>query len=214
MRFVLFVEGDTEQRVLPAFLKRWLDPRLSQKVGVQPVKFTGWSELVKNLVNRAHAYLRSPGSSEIIAVVSLLDLYGPNFYPANVTTANQRYAWAKADLEGKVGHPKFRQHFAVHECEAWLLSDLSLFPREVSTGLPGKCNQPEEVNFDEPPKKLLQKCYRERLRETYKEVIHGLELFAELDPCVVRGKCPRFRELLEDMITLAEKAGLKRVTTT
>jgi hypothetical protein len=31
MKFVLFVEGYTEKKALPEFLKRWLDPRLSQR---------------------------------------------------------------------------------------------------------------------------------------------------------------------------------------
>jgi len=210
MKFVLFVEGETEQRVLPKFLKRWLDPRLSGNVGIQPVLFVGWSDLVKNLVKRTYAHLNGPAAGEIIAVISLLDLYGPDFYPGNKTTADQRYAWAKAELEQKVGHAKFRQYFAVHECEAWLLSDLSVFPREVGQSLPGKCGQPEGVNFYEPPKKLLQKFYREKLRETYKEVTHGAELFAQLNPAVAREKCPRFRAMLDDMMSLAEKAGLSK----
>ena len=213
MKFVLFVEGETEQKVLPAFLKRWLDPRLSKSVGVQPVLFLGWSDLVKNVVKRARAHLNSPGSGDIIAVISLLDLYGPDFYPANRTTADQRYAWAKAELEEKVDHPKFRQHFAVHECEAWLLSQPDGLPADVKRGLPGRHAQPETVNFNEPPKKLLKRLYREKLRETYKEVTHGAELFAELDPNVAHVKCPRLRAMLNEMLGLAEVAGIERVQT-
>jgi len=41
MKFVLFVEGPTERLSLPSFLKRWLDARLNQPVGIQPVKFEG-----------------------------------------------------------------------------------------------------------------------------------------------------------------------------
>jgi len=213
MKFVMFVEGETERKALPAFVKRWLDPQLSQNVGVQPILFVGWSDLVRNMVSRAHAYLNSPGSSEIIAVISLLDLYGPDFYPANRTTADQRYHWAKADLEAKVGHRKFHQHFAVHECEAWLLSNLNAFPRELRTGFPGRCAQPENVNCNEPPKKLLRRLYRERLRDSYKEVVHGAELFAELDPVVAHRKCPRLREMLDEMLALAKDAGLGTAAT-
>jgi len=35
------------------------------------------------------------------------------------TTALERYHWAKDELERKVGHPKFRQFFAIHEVEVW-----------------------------------------------------------------------------------------------
>lgn len=45
MKFVLFVEGHTEQKAVPSFLKRWLDPRLRQPVGIRTVRFDGWGEL-------------------------------------------------------------------------------------------------------------------------------------------------------------------------
>ena len=45
MKFILFVEGHTEDKALPAFLKRWLDPRLESPVGIQTVRFDGWPEL-------------------------------------------------------------------------------------------------------------------------------------------------------------------------
>ncbi len=47
MNFALFVEGHTE-RAIPAFLKRWLDPRLSQPVGIKPVRFKGSGDYLKN----------------------------------------------------------------------------------------------------------------------------------------------------------------------
>jgi len=208
MKFMLFVEGHTEKKSLPEFLKRWLDPHLGQKVGIKIVRFDGWSDYVRETPKKAQLYLNGPDREDIIAVIGLLDLYGPTFYPGGKTTARERYDWAKADLEGKVGHPKFRQHFAVHECEAWLLSDLDVLPAEVSKKLVGKCAQPETVNFDEPPKKLLRKLYWEKLQTTYKEVTHGAELFGELDPDTAQRKCPRLRAMLEEMLSLAQAAGL------
>jgi hypothetical protein len=206
MRFVLFVEGHTEKKSLPEFLKRWLDPRLSEPVKIKVVKFGGCGDYVKEMPKRALSHLNGPGHEEIIAAIGLLDLYGPTFYPGSKTTANERYKWAKKELETKVDHPKFRQHFAVHECEAWLLSDPDVLPSEVSKKVPGR--PPEEVNFNEPPKKLLQKLYRERLQTTYKEVTAGAELFAKLNPEVAHRKCPRLRAMLEEMLSLAKAAGL------
>jgi hypothetical protein len=45
----MFVEGYTERAAVPAFLKRWLDPRLPQPVGIKPVRFDGWAELVADV---------------------------------------------------------------------------------------------------------------------------------------------------------------------
>jgi hypothetical protein len=213
MKFMLFVEGHTEKKSLPEFLKRWLDPKLSQPVGIRVVRFDGWNDYTKSTPKKAQLYLNGPDRDDIIAVIGLLDLYGPTFYPGHKTTATQRYDWAKNDLETKVAHPKFRQHFAVHECEAWLLSNLDGFPQELRTGFPGKCTQPEQVNFDEPPKKLLRRLYWDRLRTSYMEITHGAGLFAALDPKLPHDNCPRFRAMLNDMLSLAEAAGLKKIAT-
>ena len=57
MKFILFVEGETEDKALPAFLKRWLDTKLEHRVGIQAVKFKGWSELIKGAPTKTRMYL-------------------------------------------------------------------------------------------------------------------------------------------------------------
>ena len=212
MKFILFVEGYTEKESLPEFLKRWLDPRLSRPIGIKVVRFDGWNDFVKGAPKKAALHLNGPDGADIVAAIGLLDLYGPTFYPPSKTTANQRYDWAKQEIETKVNHPKYRQHFAVHECEAWLLSHPDGLPDEVKKNLPSGCARPEEVNFHEPPKKLLQRLYRDKLRGSYKEVTHGAELFSDLDPNMAHGKCPRLRSMLDEMLSLAEDAGLGRIS--
>lgn len=207
MKFVLLVEGHTEDKALPKFLKRWLDPRLAKPVGIKPVHFEGWSELVKDAPRKALMYLNGPDKDEIIAVIALIDLYGPTFFPKTLQTANERYDWAREDLEKKVDHPRFFQFFAVHETEAWLLAAPELFPAEVRNALLAKAANPETVNFDEPPAKLLERLYSQKTGRRYKKVTHGRELFGRLDPNVAYGKCPRLRELLDKMLELAEAAG-------
>lgn len=100
MKFVLFAEGHTEHKAVPAFLKRWLDPKLSEPVGIQSVRFDGWAELVKDAPVKAELYL---SRGDVIAVVALLDLYGPTFYPDDKNTPDERYEWAKRYLEEKSG---------------------------------------------------------------------------------------------------------------
>ena len=208
MRFVLLVEGYTEQKAIPAFLKRWLDPRLNQKVGIQTVRFEGWPELVKDMRDRTLMYLASPKSTEIIAVIALLDLYGPTFYPDDLNSAEERVTWATKDLERRVGRERFRVFFAVHEVEAWLLSNPGLFPKPVRKALPARAQQPETVNFDEPPAKLLQRLYVEKSTRTYKKVTDGKALFAQLDPEAVYSKCPHFRQMMDIMLQLARDVEL------
>jgi hypothetical protein len=207
MKFVLFVEGDTE-KALPAFLKKWLDPKLSQPVGIKVVRFDGWHQLVKDTPTKAGMYLNGPKKEDIIAVIALLDLYGPTFYPGHKKTSQEKYDWAKRHLESKVNHPKFCQFFAVHETEAWLLSDPNSFPNEVKKALPEAIQHPEKVNFKEPPAKLLKRLYWQKTKRTYKKPTHGEELFKKLDPEIAYKKCPKLQELLDEMLKLAKGIGL------
>lgn len=208
MKFVLFVEGHTEQKAVPSFLKRWLDPRLGQPVGIKPVRFEGWPELVEDVERKARFYLEGPASGDVIAVVSLLDLYGPTIYPAHLQSAGQRDQWGKQHLEQKVNHARFRHFFAVHETEAWLLSQPGVFPAEIRRVLPRKVEVPEQVNFNEPPAYLLNNLYKQVTHKTYKKVVYGGQLFGKLDPDVAYGKCPRLKALLDEMLRLAKAAGL------
>ena len=204
MKFVLFCEGATEKGALPDFLRRWLNAKLPVRIGIQPVHFSGWAELVKDSPTKARLHLRNP---DVIAVIALLDLYGPTFYPPNCIAADERYGWAKAHLEKQVGNElRFRQHFAVHDLEAWILSQPELLPAEVRKKLPGKVTQPETINFNEPPAYLLDRLYEEATKRGYKKVTYGDKLFRELDANVVAHRCPSFRRMTEDMVALAKAA--------
>ena len=212
MKFVLLVESETEQKVLPSFLKRWIDPQLSQPVSVVASNLGGWSTVVNEAARRTHLLFSDKRQCEdIIAVIGLIDLYGPNnsgFYPKNVETVEDRIAWAKLRIERQVNHEKFRQFFAVHEIEAWLLSSPGNFPTQVRDALPARVQHPETVNFDSPPKKLLTRLYRERLHTTYREIVDGISLFGKLEPALAYNRCPALRNMLDEMLALAKAAGL------
>lgn len=208
MKFILFCEGETEKKALPAFFKRWLDARLQQPVGIMPVNFKGWQQMVKDAPTKTLWHLNGTDKEKIIAVIAVLDLYGPTFYPAHLKTAAERYQWGKEYLEQAVAHSKFKQFFAVHETEAWLLSDPSLFPNDIKNALPGKIKHPEEVNFDEPPAKLLDRLYQTKTKRSYKKTTHSIGLLNKLDPNVAYAKCPKLKELLDEMLSLAKVAGL------
>lgn len=136
MKIVLFVEGYTEKMALPTFLKRWLDAKLAAPIGIKTVRFEGWSEYARDIPGKVRFHLS--GKTDVVGAVGLLDLYGPTIYPPEKKTAADRYTWGKAHFEKAVGNPRFRQHFATHETEAWLLSDPSIFPRKSSRPCPAK----------------------------------------------------------------------------
>ncbi len=209
MKFILFVEGHTEDKSLPKFLKKWLDPKLEMPVGIQTVRFEGWQALVKDAPLKAEMHLHGPRKDDIIAVISLLDLYGP-IYPADKVASEDRYAWGKNHIEKNVGQAHFFQFFAVHEVEAWLLSEPTVFPSEIQKALPSRINKPEIVNSDEPPAKLLQRLYNSQLGRSYKKVVDGKKLFDKINPEVAYTKCPKLKELLDKMLELAKSKAVAR----
>jgi hypothetical protein len=200
VKLVLFVEGWTEKS-LPSFLKRWLDPRLPEPVGIQAVRFEGVADYLKGVAKKAALRLQEP---DVLAVIGLVDLYGlPLSWPRN-TDADARVVFARQQITERIDpnmRPRFRQHFAVHETEAWLLADPALFP---GISLPPRCSQPETVDFETPPAKLLDELHRRARGRGYKKVTHGSVLFQRLDPASVYAKCPHFRALMDDMLALAQ----------
>lgn len=208
MKFILLVEGKTERDSVAAFLKRWLDPQLRQPVGIQVVAFDGYANLVREMAKKVRMHLEGPGRGEIIAVIALLDLYGPTFYPLEKTTVEERYEWGKQHFENEVNQKLFRFFFAVHEFEAWLLSQPGIFPREIEKAFPSRIAQPERINFVQPPAKLLDQIYSRRMNRSYKKTTYGKQLFARLDPEIAAGKCPYLKALLDEMLTLSKAAGM------
>jgi hypothetical protein len=207
MKFVLFVEGYTEDKALPQFLKRWLDNKLTHSVGIKTVCFKGWSELIKDAPLKAKMHLHGPKSSEIIAVISLLDLYGPTFYAKQLVTPDEKYREAKHTIERTVNQPRFFQFFAVHEIEAWLLSEPEIFPAKIQNALPPKSKAPESVNNNEPPGKLLERLYPLHLQCKYGKIVHGKTLFGKLNPDIAYNKCPYLQAMLDKMLELAQAAS-------
>jgi hypothetical protein len=212
MKFILFVEGETEKKVFPSFFRKWLNARLNGNVGIQTVKFSGFSEMIKDDVKKkVLLHLNGPGNEKIIAVISILDLYGPNktgFYPPEKINRDERYEWGKNHMEALVNHLKFHQFFAVHETEAWLFSDPAIFSPALKNDVEARSRKPEEINFNHPPASLLDSFYLHREKQSYKKIVDGMALFEKLDPDTVYQKCPRFRELLDTMLSLAKEAGL------
>lgn len=203
MKIVLFVEGATEKSVLPRFLKRWLDPKLPKPIGVKVVQFEGWRNYENDIATKAKLNLTGKSGADVVGGFGLLDLYGPTFYPGDKTSAPDRAAWAKDHLEKVVSQPKFRQHFAVHELEAWLLSAPDILPKAVKDALPGKSAQPETVNFNDPPAAMLERLYKEKLKKPYKKTIDGVSLFEALAPETAYQKCPYLKRLLDDILAVA-----------
>lgn len=201
MKLALFVEGDTETYI-GALLKRWLDPKLRQPIEIGTVNFRGVGNYLREFHDRAR---RELNKARLCGVVGLIDYYGSSLqYPHD--TVEKNYVWAKRELETRVGDPRFRQHFAVHETEAWLLSDRGIFPRDIIDHLP-KTPKPEAINLHNPPSHRLKDLYWRKEGKKYKKSLDGPNLFGKLDPELAYSRCPHLKLLLDDLLGLAAEAS-------
>jgi len=203
----LFVEGDTERgearrRTLSGFFHKWLDPQLPpvSKVGITPVKFQGVSNFLDDLPQKVALYLENGRAN---FVFGLIDLYG---IPRNridlsrYSTIEEKVKAARAYIRGLVPPQygdRFRQHFAVHEIEAWLLAYVDQWPAEVRPQIAKR--PPEQVNFNEPPARFLMRILGGR----YKKTTTAMNLFPKVDPQVAIDRCPHLKLLAADLLRVA-----------
>lgn len=206
-RVALFVEGDTERgearrRTLSAFFHRWLDPQLpsASKVGITPVKFQGVSNYLDDLPQKVALYL-DDGRANF--VFGLIDLYGipvSRIDLSKYSTIQEKVKAGRAQIRALVPQEyreRFRQHFAVHEIEAWLLAYPEQWPAEVRSQITKR--PPEQVNFNEPPAKFLKRILGGR----YKKTTTAMNVFPRVDPQGAINQCPHLKHLVEDMLAVA-----------
>jgi hypothetical protein len=198
---MLLVEGDTERRTLPAFFKRWLDPQLESPAAIRATRLKGSGEYRKQFARRTLNLL-----GEGYAVIGLIDRYGSGIEYRDDPGIDEWYRRAKRDLEEEVGSHGFRQHFAVHETEAWFLSEPANLPGKVREVLPAASEHPERVDLNRPPAKLLSELYQKCLGRPYQKILIGSRLFSKLDPEAAAAKCPHLKLLLDDLLELAKGA--------
>ena len=205
MKFILCVEGHTEHHALSEFLRRWLNARLSKNVGVRTDNFRSGAKLLAGIQQRVRYHLSATNAGDIIAVIALIDLYGQR-YPSRCRTVNEKCAWLTNEVTKGIKQRKFRMFCAVHETEAWLLTQPECFPKPIREALRPLSRSPETVDFDSPPSKLLSRLYRQKLNRPYVKPFHGAALFQKLDPDVAYSKCPWLRRMLDEMLRLAREA--------
>ena len=139
-------------------------------------------------------------------MIGLIDLYGPSFYPNKINTVEKRIDWGTKYFNDKMQNDRFKMFFAVHELEAWLLSQPDIFPANIQNSLKSESINPENVNFDNPPSKLLDSLYRNNMKKPYKKTVDGYNLFNKLDPEKVYSKCPNFKLMLDEVLKSIESA--------
>ena len=208
-RIALFVEGDTERgdsrrKTLPVFLHNWLDPQLPKhgRVGIQAVKFQGVSNYLDDLAAKVELHLTERRANFVVGLVDLYGLPRDRFDFSGCGSVRDRVIVARKvirDLVPTEFARRFRQHFSVHEVEAWLLAYPERFPAEARAQI-GK-RPPEQVNLSEPPAKFLKRI----LGSTYKKTVCARNIFPSVDPQTAIDRCPFLRQLANDLLEIARR---------
>jgi hypothetical protein len=208
MKFILFVEGATEKQGAVDLIRRWLNsPCRHVRVGIKPIDVKGCGNFLREVPRKARLHLSGPDSQQIVGIIGLMDLYGANIFPRHLSTVEEKWQWGKNKLEEEVDHPNFKMFFAVHEVEAWLLSQPEVLKLNWGKELLSRLGRPEEINLQEPPNKLLARIYRAQKNRKYKKPTDGKAFFDKLDPEIAHNKCPYLRQMLDEMLRLAEGRG-------
>ncbi len=208
-RIALFVEGDTErgdarQKTLPKFFHNWLDPQLPAQcnVGIQAVKFQGVSNYLDDLPKMVELHLTQRRANFVVGLVDLYGLPPDRFDFTACTSVRDKVIVARKVIKETIPAEfanRFRQHFSVHEVEAWLLAYPERFPANVRHQITKR--PPEDVNFNEPPAKFLKRI----LGGAYKKTVYAKNIFPFVDPQIAIHKCPFLRRLASDLLDIARR---------
>lgn len=202
MRFILIVEGDTEKRSIEGLIRKHLVEKTGQNIGVRAININGYGNFFRDLPQKVKKYLAGPDKEEILAIVGLMDLYKTPYARDVNCSIRERILQGTQLFEDSVKQDRFRMFFAVHEYEAWLLSDVEKFDPAIRGRIASHARNPEEVNTDEPPSKYLKRIYSEYLHREYKKTVDGKVLMGRVDPQKVYEKCPNFRAMIDFFVSL------------
>jgi len=208
-RIALFVEGDTERgdarrKTLPVFFRKWLDPQLPPlgRVGIQAVKFQGVSNYLDDLAAKVELHLTERRANFVVGLVDLYGLPPGRFDFSSCGSVTDRVIVARKTIRALVPTEfakRFRQHFSVHEVEAWLLAYPDRFPAKARAQIEKR--PPEQVDFNEPPAKFLKRV----LGGTYKKTVYARNIFPFVDPRIAIDRCPFLRLLANDLLEIARR---------
>jgi hypothetical protein len=207
-RIALFVEGDSERgdarrQMLAPFFHRWLDPQLPEmsKVGIMVVKFQGVSNYLDDVAQKVRLFLDDGRANFVFGLVDLYGIPQSRIDLLKCATIRDKVETARAYIRNLVlplYRNRFRQHFAVHEVEAWLLACPEVWPRAVRDEIQRR--PPEEVNFNEPPAKYLKRILGGR----YKKKAMAMNLFPRINPQAASEKCYYLNALMQDLLRVAK----------
>jgi len=197
-RIIILCEGDTEEIAVKHFIRRQWETDGLRTIGLHPINLNGKLEDVFAYVPR---YRRD---SQVIAVFTLIDLYGmnrvrhaPHDHLADKVVRVK--SWLRGDLESS--YPDFfYPHVSVHEVEAWLLAEGECLAKRLKDTKIQPNPNAETQNFDNHPSKRVDNLFKQHRRgDGYHKINDSATLFKTLRFEPVYKTCRYFREFYEEL---------------
>ena len=197
MRIKIFCEGQTEEGLRLLLGKAVAVP----SCGIHIKTYEGVGALLRGLDDAVESELRS-GARVVFCVVDY------HHYPLPEITRNlpleRRLEAIKSDVLGKIDNSRrsaLRCHVIIHEVDAWILADEQVIAQRLKIKNIPSWQQPENVNDEKPPSKVLQELFRTRspLKKRYSKYKDGVDMLEKVDWQKIYDKCPAFKQLVDDL---------------
>lgn len=207
-KVLILVEGYAEEKFVKAILKPYFEPK---GIFVIPINLKGVGNytIIRNEVNR----LLKDSSSSL--VTTMIDLYRiPSDFPQKKGVTKTHTGIQKVNILEKgfredIGVDKFLPYLQLHEFEALLFSDVSMFSKLKDVGnkiksfeiIVQEIENPEDIN-DEPNTSPAERI--KKILPHYIKDISGIIVAQQIGLEKMREKCPHFNEWLEKIESLSE----------
>ncbi len=213
-RLVFIVEGDTEVAfvhtlLIPYFLSLgYLIPMTAQTILTNRKKNKKGGvinyEYLKNDLERVF----SQGN---VLVTTLFDFFRlPTNFP-NYSTNAAQIAAIEEGMYQDINSPYFIPYIQQYEMETLFFSDLKAFELSVDTEaqlrelqeIVQEYPNPEDINGgpETAPSKRLEKIFH------YKKSVDAAFILDELEVDIIRAKCPRFDQWIQQLLNKLEELG-------
>ncbi len=197
MKIAFIVEGESEKLFLSSirgFLQARCEPGKLPRLVARPLNSNvpPRSQLLK--------LIRKEFNDSVDFVIVLTDVKGRNQYK----DANDAIQQIETSLKGL---PQLNKqvfvHAAQYEIEAWLIP---FWPRIQSifrsTAKKPRIN-PEQINHDKPPSKLLSEVARTSRSRKYSKTLHLETILKDQDLAIAANECPGLKALLNRILELS-----------
>lgn len=205
-KVLILVEGYTEEKFVNAILKPHFEPK---GIFVIPrnLKGVGNYRIISDEIKRLLK------DSSAVMVTTMLDLYRiPSDFPQKNTltkthTGSQKVTILERAFSQDVNEENFLPYLQLHEFEALLFSDVSMFSKIPNIGnkikffeaIIKEIENPEDIN-DVPNTSPANRI--KQILTHYTKDIHGIIVAKSIGLEVMRAKCPHFNAWIEKIESL------------